>query len=49
LTNASNKFAYVINLVTPIIYRYNMVDISESDYANAAKIAAARIATKEVK
>ncbi len=49
LTNASNKFAYVINLVTPIIYRYNMVDISESDYANAAKIAAVRMATKEVK
>ena len=49
LTDVSNKFAYIINLVTPIIYRYNMVDINESDYANAAKIAAARMATKEVK
>ena len=48
LTGASNKFAFVINLVTPIIYRYNMVDISDSDYANAARIASARL-SKEVK
>ena len=50
LTNASNKFAYIINLVTPIIYRYNMVEISENDYSNAAKAAAKRIeSSRELK
>jgi len=50
LTDASNKFAYIINLITPVVYRYGMVDISESDYANAAKIAAKRIeSTRELK
>ena len=43
LTDASNKFAYVINIMTPIIYRYSMVDISETDFANAARIAQRRI------
>jgi hypothetical protein len=43
LTDASNKFAFVINRVTPIIYRYNMVEISESDFSNAARIAAKRL------
>lgn len=46
LTEASNKFAYIINLITPVIYRYNMVEISETDYANAARIAAKRIEAK---
>jgi hypothetical protein len=48
LTMAANSYAYIINEVTPIIYRYNMIDITESDYANAARIAAARL-SKEVK
>lgn len=43
LTSASNKLAYIINSVTPIIYRYKMVDISESDFTNAARVAAQRI------
>ena len=50
LTDSSNKFAYIINLVTPILYRYNMVDISESDFARAAQVAAKRLdAAREVK
>jgi hypothetical protein len=43
LTDASNKFAYIVNLVTPIIYKHSMVDISESDFANAAKVASKRL------
>jgi hypothetical protein len=46
LTDASNKYAYIINIVTPVIYRYGMVEITETDYANAAKIAAKRIEAK---
>jgi hypothetical protein len=38
-----NALAMVINLITPIIYRYNLVDISESDYSNAARAAARRV------
>lgn len=50
LTDASNKYAYIFNLIAPVIDRYNMVEISESDYANAAKIAAKRIEnTRELK
>jgi hypothetical protein len=45
LTDASNKIAFIMNLMTPIIYRYSIVDISESDYANAAKAAAKRLET----
>lgn len=45
LTNAMNKYALVVNLITPILYKYNMVEISESDFANAARIAAKRIET----
>lgn len=43
LTSAANKFAYIISLITPIIYRYNIVDISESDYAKSALAATARL------
>ena len=43
LTEVSNKMAFVMNLMTPIIYRYGMVDISEADFANAARAAAKRI------
>lgn len=46
LTDASNKFSYIINLATPILHRYNMVEISESDYANAARVAAKRLEAK---
>ena len=45
LTDASNKIALIMNLMTPIIYRYSIVDISESDFANAAKAAAKRLET----
>jgi hypothetical protein len=45
LTDASNKYAFVINLITPIIYKYDMVDISESDFTNAAKLASKRLDT----
>ena len=43
LTDATNKIAFIMNLMTPIVYRYSMVDISESDFANAARAAAKRI------
>ena len=43
LTDASNKIAFIMNLMTPIVYRYAMVDISEADFANAARAAAKRI------
>ena len=50
LTDASNKFAYIINLVTPIIYRYNMVDISATDFSKAAAFSMKRIESqKEMK
>lgn len=50
LTDATNKFAYIVNIVTPIIYRYGMVDITETDYSNAAKIASRRIEqSREIK
>jgi hypothetical protein len=41
-TDASNKYVYALDLVIPIINHYNLVDISESDYANAARAAAKR-------
>ena len=43
LTDATNKIAFIMNLMTPIVYRYAMVDISEADFANAARAAAKRI------
>jgi hypothetical protein len=43
LTHASNKFAYILNLITPVLYRYEVVNIDENDYANAARVAAKRI------
>jgi hypothetical protein len=50
LTDASNKYAFVINLITPIIYKYDMVDISEQDFTNAARLAAKRLeSAREVK
>lgn len=50
LTDATNKFAYIINIITPIIYRYGMVEISESDFSNAAKIAQRRVEqSREIK
>ena len=48
LTDASNKFAYIINLVTPIVYRYGMIDISDSDFSKAAAVAAQRNNIKEI-
>ena len=50
LTDASNKYAFVINLITPIIYKYELVDISEQDFTNAARLAAKRLdSAREVK
>ena len=46
LTDASNKFAYIINLVTPILYRYSMIEITESEWGEAVKKAAKRLETK---
>ena len=43
LTQASNKYAYVINEVTPILYRYNLVNITENNFAAAARIATQRL------
>jgi hypothetical protein len=43
LTQASNKYAFVINLITPIIYKYDLVEISETDFTNAARLAAKRL------
>lgn len=42
LTDASNKYSVVINLITPIIYRYNMIEISDVEFSNAARVAAKR-------
>ena len=39
LTEATNKYAYIVSLLTPIIYRYEMVDITDSAYRNAAMLA----------
>ena len=38
-----NAMNMIIDKLTPIVYRYSMVDITESDYANAAKAAVRRI------
>ena len=38
LTNASNKYAYVINEITPILYRFELIDITHEAF-DAAKIA----------
>lgn len=40
LTNASNKYAYVVNLIIPVLYRYSLVEFSDADYTNAARVAA---------
>jgi hypothetical protein len=42
LTDVSNKYAVVINYITPIVYRYNMIDISDVEFANAARVAQKR-------
>lgn len=42
LTDATNKYSVVINMITPIIYRYNMVEISDVEFSNAARVAAKR-------
>jgi len=46
LTDATNKYSVVINMITPIIYRYNMVEISDVDFKNAAIIAQKRSETE---
>jgi hypothetical protein len=38
-----NAMNMIIHELTPIVYRYNMVEISESDYSNAARAAAKRM------
>lgn len=40
LTEASNKYAYIINLVTPILYRYDMAELSRADYNKGVMAAA---------
>ncbi len=40
LTNATNKYAYIINLVTPILYRYDMAELSRADYNKGVMAAA---------
>jgi hypothetical protein len=42
LTDATNKYSVVINMITPIVYRYNMVEISDVEFSNAARVAAKR-------
>jgi hypothetical protein len=40
LTGASNKFAYIINIVTPILYRYEMAELSKAEYTKGVMAAA---------
>ena len=50
LTDASNKYSYIINLITPIIYRYDMAIITAEKHSHAAMIASKRIEkSKEIK
>lgn len=42
LTDATNKYAYIINLVTPILYRYDMAELSRADYNKGVMAAAAK-------
>ena len=42
LTNASNKYSVVVDLITPIVYRYSMIEISDVEFSNAARVAAKR-------
>lgn len=46
LTDVSNKYSYIINLITPIVYRYDMISITSDKYANAALLSAKRIEPK---
>lgn len=43
LTEASNKYAYVLTKIIPIMHWNKMLDISSTDFENAAKAANARI------
>jgi hypothetical protein len=44
-----NAMNMIINELTPIVYKYSMVDVTESDYSNAARAAAKRMESgKEV-
>ena len=36
LTNASNKYALVLNIMIPILYRNKIIDITETEFNNAA-------------
>lgn len=47
LTNASNKYAYVVNLIIPVLYRYNLVEFSDADYTNAARVAQRKISEEK--
>ena len=43
LANAMNKFSYILNLIEPILNRYNMVQFDMKTFENGAKIAMTRI------
>ena len=43
LTDVSNKYSYIINLITPIVYRYDMVAITSDRFTNAALIQSRRV------
>jgi hypothetical protein len=36
LTNASNKYSLVLNIMIPILYRNKIIDITETEFTNAA-------------
>lgn len=42
LTDASNKYAYIINLVTPILYRYDMAELSKAEYTRGVMASASK-------
>jgi len=45
MTNATNKYAYVMNILTEMLWRYRSVNISESDYSRVAAAAQRRMDT----
>jgi hypothetical protein len=49
LSMASNKYSYILDKIIPIMFTYRILDISEADYANAARSAAARIESEREK
>jgi hypothetical protein len=49
LTNASNKYALVIRIITPILYRNKIIDITENEMVNAAAAGMRKIESARVK